>query len=113
MFAFVDGLNGLFAVQSNMESPNAQIKAGGANAIQGAIMEGLKRLKGGGKCLLVIDGLDIVLAAGGEACTTSALHDMLMELRQVCYLSRRLWPALRNRMLTLIARSCDCSYVVG
>ncbi len=38
----------------------------------------------GGKVLLVIDQLDLLLAAGGEQIGAVGLGDMLMGLREVC-----------------------------
>jgi elongator complex protein 6 len=89
-FAFVDGLSGLF-------SPKQQQKAvpGGERILMNSrlqdipkqILSEAQQLKGSGKVLLVIDQLDLLLAAGGEGVDAVGMGNMLMGLREVSVLS--------------------------
>ncbi|KAH7317650.1 hypothetical protein BKA65DRAFT_599659 [Rhexocercosporidium sp. MPI-PUGE-AT-0058] len=85
-FAFVDGLSGLFLPRQ----PSTAAKRGGDKALTNPDLEsvakeiriGIEALQGTGKVLLVIDQLDLLLAAGGEKIGAVSLEDMLMGLRE-------------------------------
>lgn len=59
----------------------------------------LKASQEGGKVLLIIDQLDLLLAAGGEQIGAVGLGDMLMGLREVCLQYSRMIKVteIRNR----------------
>ncbi len=57
--------------------------------IQGAIRE-LQEAQGPCKILLVIDQLDLLLAAGGDQIRAAEIGEMLMDLREVRFWSTKL-----------------------
>lgn len=86
-FAFVDGLGGLFLAP-------AKSRAGtdGAHTLRsdelGSVHDSLKGAvqalqADGGRVVLVIDQLDLLLATSGDKMSTVALGEMLMDLRLV------------------------------
>ncbi|KAG4437077.1 hypothetical protein IFR05_007452 [Cadophora sp. M221] len=85
-FAFVDGLSGLFLPRQ----PTTTTRRGGEKVLSSPglesmakkIQNGIEALQGTGKVLLVIDQLDLLLAAGGEHVGAVSLEDMLMGLRE-------------------------------
>jgi elongator complex protein 6 len=89
-FQFLDGLSGLFlpkqlrAVpgrvgEKTLSDPNlASVSGEVQNAAQA-----LRNSEGTGKIILVIDQLDLLLAAGGDQIGSVSLGDMLMSLREV------------------------------
>lgn len=87
-FVFVDGLSELFlpaiATKGNASADRTVVLRNGSElgGIFDGIMSAVKSLSGG-KVVLIIDQLDVLLAAGGQAVTAVAIADMLMELRQV------------------------------
>ncbi|KAH7386243.1 hypothetical protein BKA64DRAFT_138149 [Cadophora sp. MPI-SDFR-AT-0126] len=88
-FAFVDGLSSLFlprqpSVAARNSGEKVIIKSGlesVAKEIQDSI-ETLQAPRSTSKILLVIDQLDLLLAAGGEEIGAVKLQDMLMGLRE-------------------------------
>ena len=106
-FAFIDGLSGLFI--SNLDAAGQQRgrratmsrlgKAGEKvltdsrlESISKEISSSIESLDGGqgdglGKVVLVIDQLDLLLAAGGEDVTPTGVGEMLLGLREVRLLS--------------------------
>ncbi|KAL2065626.1 hypothetical protein VTL71DRAFT_3296 [Oculimacula yallundae] len=89
-FSFVDGLSSLFLPRQ----PSAAARRGGENVlsspnlesvtkeIQGSI-EALQTSQGGSRVLLVIDQLDLLLAAGGEKMSAVEVSNMLTGLREI------------------------------
>jgi hypothetical protein len=52
------------------------------------ILDAVKSLRGpdgSGKVMLVIDQLDLLLVTGGQDVTSTAIGEMLMDIRQVYY----------------------------
>ncbi len=89
-FAFVDGLSELFvpkhgkpAVRRDEEKVlNNPSLASVFNVINAAI-QNLKNSHGGERILLVVDQLDLLLAAGGQGINAANIGEMLMGLREV------------------------------
>lgn len=90
-FAFLDGLSGLFLGRTK-----SRMGTGGANTLQSDELENIRSsLKStvhalqadGGKVVLVIDQLDLLLATSGDKMSIVALGDMLMDLRLVSELA--------------------------
>jgi elongator complex protein 6 len=89
-FYFVDGLSGLFVSKQRalptkvgeriLESPSLAVVS---EEIRGAI-QALKDADGGSKVLLVVDQLDLLLAAGGDQIGVVNVGEMLMGWREVC-----------------------------
>jgi elongator complex protein 6 len=89
-FQFVDGLSGLFLPKQLRAAPGrvgekilsepslASVSRELHNAAQA-----LRNSEGAGKTLLVVDQLDLLLAAGGDQIGSVNLGDMLMSLREV------------------------------
>ena len=86
----MDGLSGLFLPKPLRVAPGrvgekilsdpslASVSRGVQNAIQT-----LRNSEGAGKIILVVDQLDLLLAAGGDQTGSVGLEDMLMSLREV------------------------------
>jgi elongator complex protein 6 len=91
-FAFVDGLSGLFLqIQQNSSPAKPGVKILGKSdltSIHKEIQHAMEGLVGGqdpgGKVLLVIDQIDLLIAAGGEDFTSNRVAQMLLDLREVC-----------------------------
>jgi elongator complex protein 6 len=89
-FQFVDGLSGLFLPKQLRTAPGRVGEkalsdpslASVSREIQSAIQV-LRDSEGAGKIVLVIDQLDLLLAAGGDQIGSVALGDILMSLREV------------------------------
>ena len=89
-FAFIDGLSGLFVSKQRasptnvgeriLSSPSLDVVS---EEIRGAI-QALKDASGGSKVLLVVDQLDLLLAAGGDQIDAVNVGEMLMGWREVC-----------------------------
>ncbi len=89
----MDGLSGLFLPRQNL-APTRRVGekllsnpslASVSEEIHGAIQT-LKNSQGSGKVLLVIDQLDILLAARGDQGGTADFEEMWMGFREVCHL---------------------------
>lgn len=87
-FAFVDGLTGLF---SSEEEGNSVVRGGRSDGIlrsskvedvEAAIVTALGQLQTDRK-VLIIDQLDVLLAASEEDVTSTSLSGMLLSLREV------------------------------
>jgi hypothetical protein len=80
-FSFVDGLEGLYVSQSQtqkvMKSTDQIIQL-----IRNAIRS-LQSYSSGGKTVLIIDQLDLLLALSGEELSPVQLSDILLDLREV------------------------------
>jgi hypothetical protein len=80
-FSFVDGLEGLYVSQSQtqkvMKSTDQIIQS-----IRNAIRS-LQSYSSGGKTVLIIDQLDLLLALSGEELSPVQLSDILLDLREV------------------------------
>lgn len=89
---FVDGLTELF-LPASKSAGSAQAVRDGVITLHGAdlkkiyetIIFAIETL-GQGRVVLVIDQLDLLLAAGGNTFSSNALGDMVMNLRQVGHL---------------------------
>ncbi|KAH8802683.1 hypothetical protein F5884DRAFT_903322 [Xylogone sp. PMI_703] len=90
-FVFVDGLSGLFQPQGRtgvLEKGKGTVLAStDPQALLKDIERAIQQLRSSssqneGKILLVIDQLDLLLAAGGDAITPASLGDLLMSLRE-------------------------------
>ncbi|KAG0650514.1 hypothetical protein D0Z07_3287 [Hyphodiscus hymeniophilus] len=92
-FAFLDGLTGLFLKAPQKPSST---KGGGVvlsksdlASVHEEIRQALESLKGRedaeDKVLLVVDQIDLLLAAGGDGITANRLIEMLMGLREHVY----------------------------
>jgi elongator complex protein 6 len=92
-FAFVDGLSGLFfpKQQSSLPARGREriLSKSDLTSVHEEIrqaVEGLKRGKDAeGKVLLIIDQIDLLLAAGGDQVTVNGVGEVLTGLREVCY----------------------------
>ncbi|KAJ5040468.1 uncharacterized protein L3040_006124 [Drepanopeziza brunnea f. sp. 'multigermtubi'] len=88
-FAFVDGLSGLFLPRQNVAASKGIEQRGLSSPklenvsqeIQTAIQV-LRDSPGSGKVLLVIDQLDLLIAAGSEQIGACNVGEMLMDLRE-------------------------------
>jgi elongator complex protein 6 len=94
-FQFVDGLSGLFLPKQLRAAPGRvegkilsdPSLASVSREVQNTI-QALKNSEGAGKIILVVDQLDLLLAAGGDQIGSVSLGDMLMSLREVRHHSR-------------------------
>jgi hypothetical protein len=81
-FSFVDGLDGIYVSQpqnqKTMKSTEQII-----HSIRNAIRS-LQRTSNGGKTILIIDQMDLLLALSGEELGPVQLSDILLDLREVC-----------------------------
>ena len=93
-FAFVDGLSGLFVPKQQKSLPtrvgekvlsNPELASVTKEVLQ--TIQQMKEATGGSKVLLVIDQLDLILAAGGDRIDAVNLGEMLMGWREVSCLS--------------------------
>jgi elongator complex protein 6 len=89
----VDGLTGLFLPKTPAGIREAEyiLSSPELVVISGEIQRTIRSLKdaeGGGDVILVIDQLDLLLAAGGDQFTAANLGEMLIGLREVCDFSR-------------------------
>lgn len=90
-FAFVDGLSGLFVPKTQKVGVGKVgekiLRDPGLGSVSDEILGSIEGLKGGqrggGRVVLVIDQLDLLLAAGGEQVGAVNLGDVLMGLREV------------------------------
>jgi elongator complex protein 6 len=85
-FTFVDGLSGLFLSNQKPNSIAGErvLSNSGLSSVSGEIQQAIKTLQGdGGKIVLVIDQMDLLLAAGGDQVTAGGMGDILMGLREV------------------------------
>jgi elongator complex protein 6 len=83
-FGFVDGLSGLFLPKQKAIPRMGEKVLSNFNLrdVAGEIQEAIQILReGGGKVMLAIDQLDLLLAAGGDHITPVAMGDVLTELR--------------------------------
>ena len=82
-----------------LSKPKVTTKAGetflndsNLNHVHAEIEKSIQMLnEGGGKVVLVIDQLDLLLAAGGDQISVGALGDMLLRLREVCIHPLAIW----------------------
>jgi elongator complex protein 6 len=89
-FQFVDGLSGLFLPKQLRAAPGRVGEkilsdpslASVSRELQNAVQT-LSNSEGAGKIVLVVDQLDLLLAAGGDQIGSVSLEDMLMNLREV------------------------------
>jgi hypothetical protein len=83
----VDGLTGLFLpkISAGKAAENVLSRPDLA-AVSGEMQHNIQNLKdaeGGGKVILIIDQLDLFLAAGGDQITAVSIEEMLISLREV------------------------------
>ncbi|KUJ14391.1 uncharacterized protein LY89DRAFT_137598 [Mollisia scopiformis] len=88
-FVFVDGLSGLFLSKQQKASPakggNVTLSNSGLESVSEAIHNDAKTLRhsqGTTKIMLIVDQLDLLLAAGGDAVNAVGLGDLLLGLRE-------------------------------
>ena len=102
----MDGLSGLFMPKTPNSSRGERILVkSDLSSVYEAMRQALEGLKGSqeeGKILLVIDQVDLLLAAGGDEVTVNGVAEMLMALREVC----NLIPCWCSK-LTLEELSCN------
>lgn len=96
-FAFIDGLSSLYlpsqppprnkTPQHGLTANTTILTSPALSKISEEILSAIKGLKSGddGKVVLIIDGLDLVLAAGGEAVTVGEIEDLVMDVREEVY----------------------------
>lgn len=86
----MDGLTGLFLPKpSSSRGGEKTLSSPELAAVSGEIQRTIQNLKdaeGGGNVVLVIDQLDLLLAAGGDQVGAVNLGEMLIGLREVCSL---------------------------
>jgi elongator complex protein 6 len=83
----VDGLTGLFLPTSAGRAEENVLSSPDLTTVSGEIQRSIQNLKdfdGGGKLILIIDQLDLLLAAGGDQITAVSIRDKLIGLREVC-----------------------------
>ena len=83
----MDGLSGLFLPKGSAGSSKENILSSPELAsVSGEIQRTIQSLKGvnGGKIVLFIDQLDLLLAAGGDQIGAINLGEMITSLREVC-----------------------------
>lgn len=106
-FAFVDGLTGLFSGEEGQNvvggAPNGRsdrvLRSSKVRDVEAGIIAALGQLRTEKK-VLIIDQMDVLLAASEEDVTSSALSGMLLSLREVHNPSPALKYAIRK--LTLL-----------
>lgn len=89
-YGFVDGLSGLCTpagkgadAKTGVEGAPVVLRGVGVKDVKEGIVEGLRKLGADRKTVLVIDGLDFLLAAQGGEEGLVVVEDMVMELREV------------------------------
>lgn len=84
----MDGLTGLFLPKlSSSRGGEETLSSPELTAVSGEVqrtIQSLKDAEGGGNIVLVIDQLDLLLAAGGDQVGAVNLGEMLIGLREVC-----------------------------
>lgn len=80
-FNYVDGLGSLFLAGNSHSSKVSTLRNPDLHRITEDLRTTIQMMKGNRKLILVIDGLDFLLAAGVEI-TSAALGDMIMGLRE-------------------------------
>ena len=88
-FSFVDGLSGLFFPKHKSLPARAGERTFGKwdhTSVHEDLQQAIEGLKSDteGKVVLVIDQIDLLLAAGGDQVTANGVAEMLMGLRDVC-----------------------------
>ena len=91
-FLFIDGLSSLFLPSTSRAAPRddpSLIQGNDLARIASKIKNAIQALRAqGGNVVLVVDGLDFLLASsmgdGRDGVTASGLGEAVMELRQVC-----------------------------
>ncbi|SZF00541.1 unnamed protein product [Blumeria hordei] len=81
-FTFVDGLGGLFLAGNGHSSKVSTLRNPDLHRVTEDLRTTIQMMKGNGKLILVIDGLDFLLAAGDEI-TSAALGEKILGLREV------------------------------
>jgi len=88
-FTFIDGLTRLYTPKQRTTSSNNGEKALNSDdlaSISNVISQAIKELQvGEGRVLLVIDHLDLLLAAGGPKVDPIHLGELLLGWREVCF----------------------------
>ena len=89
----MDGLSGLFVPRQQksvtQRAGQAVLRSSDLSVVTEELSNAISQLDGGqergsSKVVLVIDQLDLLLAAGGERVGVGKLLEMLMGLREVC-----------------------------
>ena len=110
----MDGLSGLFVSKMQKAAVGKVgekvLSDSALEHVSGEILGSIRNLKGDGeRVLLVVDQLDLLLAAGGEQIGAVDLGDMLMGLREVRLKCSRWWKTfteIGNRRFILLLLRC-------
>jgi len=91
-FAFVDGLSGLFIPKQNVRLNVGEkiLSNPDLGSVAAEIQKAVQTLEEGGKVLLVVDQLDLLLAAGGNHVGAVDVADMILGVREVCKHSQKI-----------------------
>lgn len=108
-FAFVDGLSGLFlpkqVADGRTPPPQLVLRSPQLEIVSSQILEAISKLKAqeNRKVLLVLDQIDLLLAAAGDQADAVGFGEMLLGLREVRRSYQRLYITLLRefRMSTL------------
>ncbi|KAG9245354.1 hypothetical protein BJ878DRAFT_21889 [Calycina marina] len=87
-FAFVDGLSGLFSPNQAPTTRSGEIllRDSELSYVSGELQQSIRSLsEGGGKVIMIIDQLDLLLAAGGDQVSVEGVCDKLLELRELVH----------------------------
>jgi elongator complex protein 6 len=88
-FIFGEGLTGgLFTDTTTTEPTGWMISMNTAvlGNVKTMLEESIEKLKtGGSRVVLIIDQIDLLLAAGGESISVKEVREMLLDLREVCF----------------------------
>jgi hypothetical protein len=85
-FIYVDGLTGLFTAGDPASQIGAQHvlrSRGGVEGVRKSVEEALAQLKTEKKAL-ILDQPDVLLAASCDETGSQAVHDLILQLREVC-----------------------------
>jgi elongator complex protein 6 len=109
-FTYVDGLTGLFTAGNTPALQNGAQhvlrSSGGIEGVRKSVEEALAQLKTEKK-VLILDQPDVLLAASGDETGSQAVHNLILQLREVCdfiismsshFLHHRLLVNLLTRM---------------
>lgn len=87
-FTFIDGLSGLFTPKQRSSTAKAGYQVLSSSelaSISSHVSAAIEELQStGGKVLLVVDQIDLLLAAGGSSVGAVELGEILLNWREVC-----------------------------
>lgn len=87
-FSFIDGLSGLFTSNQKtvpVKTGQSILTKSDITSVSGEVLRVIRSLNGdaASKVLLVVDQLDLLLAAGGDQVNSINIGEMLMDWREV------------------------------